>query len=121
VSGPGVVPEGKERIAGGGDILKVADPPGAVLGAGGRRAQGRIERFARVPRRRASPRRRRVGVAPLDACYLGPPDRRGLVLGYGGLAPDLIAKGAGILAAVISEQAERVVPTRSGAMIAATD
>jgi GntR family transcriptional regulator/MocR family aminotransferase len=69
----------------------------------------------------AETRRRGVGVAPLDACFLGPPDRRGLVLGYGGLAPELIEEGAAILAEVITELADRAGAGRAGAMVAATD
>jgi GntR family transcriptional regulator / MocR family aminotransferase len=55
----------------------------------------------------AEARRRGVGVAPLDACYLGSPTVRGLLLGYGGLTAGEIAEGAGILAQVITEAANR--------------
>jgi GntR family transcriptional regulator/MocR family aminotransferase len=48
-------------------------------------------------------RRRGVAVATLDEYYHGPPDRQGLILGYGGLAPDELARGTRILAGVIAE------------------
>jgi GntR family transcriptional regulator/MocR family aminotransferase len=46
-----------------------------------------------------------VRVLPLDVFYHGPPDRRGLVLGYGGLVPEEIVRGAGVLRAAIARQA----------------
>lgn len=48
-------------------------------------------------------RRRGVAVATLDDYYHGPPDRQGLILGYGGLAPNDLARGTRILAEVIAE------------------
>jgi GntR family transcriptional regulator/MocR family aminotransferase len=48
-------------------------------------------------------RRRGVAVATLDDYYHGPPDRQGFILGYGGLAPDDLARGTRILASAIAE------------------
>ncbi len=48
---------------------------------------------------------RGVAVMTLDPFYLGTPDRSGLLLGYGGLELPAIARGARILAEVISEAA----------------
>ena len=48
-------------------------------------------------------RRRGVAVATLEDYYYGPPDRQGLVLGYGGLSPDELARGTKILAGVIAD------------------
>jgi len=57
---------------------------------------------ARVVRRAYE---RGVIVTSLDEHYLGPPDRHGLLLGYGGLTRDEIATGAGVLMEVIREVA----------------
>jgi len=48
---------------------------------------------------------RGVVVATLDAYYAGPPDRRGLLLGYGGLDEPDVTRGARILADVIAREA----------------
>jgi GntR family transcriptional regulator / MocR family aminotransferase len=48
---------------------------------------------------------RGVVVGGLDEYYYGPPDRQGLVLGYGGLAHPDLARGARILAKVIAQAA----------------
>lgn len=42
-------------------------------------------------------------VTPLDEFYLGTPDRSGLVLGYGGLEPHEILRGAQTLAEIIQQ------------------
>lgn len=49
---------------------------------------------------------RGVVVYPLAAYYVGVPDRRGILLGYGGLALDAVVRGARILAAVIAAVAD---------------
>jgi GntR family transcriptional regulator / MocR family aminotransferase len=46
---------------------------------------------------------RSVVVYPLAPYYLGEPDRNGVLLGYGGLALDDVARGARLLAAVIAD------------------
>lgn len=46
-----------------------------------------------------------VVVTTLDAYYFGQPDRNGLLLGYGGLSPREVERGAHILAQVIRETA----------------
>lgn len=48
-------------------------------------------------------RRRGVAVATLDEYYHGPPDRQGLILGYGGLAPNDLRRGTRVLAETIQE------------------
>lgn len=55
-----------------------------------------------------SPRRpaRGVLVGTLDPFYAGAPNRRDLLLGYGGLSTDDLARGARILADVIGRAAE---------------
>jgi GntR family transcriptional regulator/MocR family aminotransferase len=50
-----------------------------------------------------------VAVQTLRACYAGPPDRSGLLLGYGGLSLAEIERGGAVLVAAIRrEGAERV-------------
>ncbi|MDP9365389.1 MAG: PLP-dependent aminotransferase family protein, partial [Chloroflexota bacterium] len=56
----------------------------------------------------AAARQRGVVVATLDGCYEGPPDRQGLLLGYGGLTRDEIARGAAVLSDVVRQEARRV-------------
>jgi GntR family transcriptional regulator/MocR family aminotransferase len=46
-------------------------------------------------------RKRGVIISTLDSCYLGIPDRNGILLGYGGLAPQDVVRGAQILREVI--------------------
>jgi GntR family transcriptional regulator / MocR family aminotransferase len=50
-------------------------------------------------------RARNVIVSTLDGYYAGTPDRRGLLLGYGGLDPDAVRQGAIVLAQVLRESA----------------
>ena len=50
---------------------------------------------------------RGVIVYPLADYYVGEPDRCGILLGYGGLEPDAVVRGARILTAVITEAASR--------------
>lgn len=52
-------------------------------------------------------RERGVVVGSLAAYYFGPPDRAGLVLGYGGLGLPELARGARILADVVADEARR--------------
>lgn len=49
---------------------------------------------------------RKVLVTPLDMFYFGVPDRRGLILGYGGLDHHRLVAGATILKEVIEQQAK---------------
>ncbi|HET8628570.1 MAG TPA: PLP-dependent aminotransferase family protein [Thermomicrobiales bacterium] len=49
---------------------------------------------------------RGVLVTTLDEYYHGPPDRQGLLLGYGGLAAADLRRGARVLAALIGETAD---------------
>jgi GntR family transcriptional regulator/MocR family aminotransferase len=52
-------------------------------------------------------RQRGVWVTPLDAYYVGTPDRSGVLLGYGSLdIPDMI-QGATVLREVIEQVAAR--------------
>jgi GntR family transcriptional regulator / MocR family aminotransferase len=55
----------------------------------------------------AGARERKVIVTTLDAYYLGTPDRKGLLLGYGGLSLEELSRGVQILAEVIAEQAHQ--------------
>jgi DNA-binding transcriptional MocR family regulator len=48
-----------------------------------------------------------VVVTTLDGCYVGVPDRSGLVLGYGGVTPDEIERGAAVLVEVVRREASR--------------
>jgi GntR family transcriptional regulator / MocR family aminotransferase len=48
---------------------------------------------------------RGVIVYPLAPYYLGESDRNGVLLGYGGLAPDDVGRGARLLTAVIADTA----------------
>jgi GntR family transcriptional regulator / MocR family aminotransferase len=50
-------------------------------------------------------RERGVGVSTLADYFAGPPDRRGLLLGYGGLDPQAVRDGARVVAEVVREAA----------------
>ncbi len=50
---------------------------------------------------------RGVAVGALSDYYFGPPDRQGLVLGYGGLAHPELARGVRVLAEVIAAESRR--------------
>lgn len=56
----------------------------------------------------AAARQRGVVVATLTPCYAGTPDREALLLGYGGLDADAIARGAAVLADVMRESSRGV-------------
>jgi GntR family transcriptional regulator/MocR family aminotransferase len=47
----------------------------------------------------------RLWVMPLSSCYLGPPVRSGVVLGYGGTPTHLIPEGVHHLRAVLESLA----------------
>ena len=55
----------------------------------------------------AAAHERGVVVTTLDGCYVGVPDRDGLVLGYGGLTLDEIDRGAAILVEIVRGKARR--------------
>jgi len=47
---------------------------------------------------------RGVLISTIDTCYVGMPDRNGLLLGYGGLSPQEVIHGAQILREVIEQR-----------------
>ncbi len=51
-------------------------------------------------------RERGVAVSTLADYYTGPPDRQGLLLGYGGLDPQDVRNGAGVVVEVVREEAK---------------
>ncbi|WP_236031810.1 aminotransferase class I/II-fold pyridoxal phosphate-dependent enzyme [Ktedonospora formicarum] len=51
---------------------------------------------------------RGILVSTIDTCYMGTPDRNGLLLGYGGLSAQDVVRGALILREVIEQQAGSV-------------
>jgi DNA-binding transcriptional MocR family regulator len=58
--------------------------------------------------------RRGISIRPLSACYLNPPDRGGLILGYGNVEVDAIRDGVRKLKASISETQVDRLPKRRG-------
>lgn len=50
-----------------------------------------------------------VLISPVDSCYIGRPDRNGLLLGYGGLLPQDVTRGALILRSVIEQRAAKMM------------
>ena len=59
--------------------------------------------------------RRGISIRPLSACYLGPHDRGGLILGYGNVDVDAIRNGVRMLRASIEEtQVDHRLASRRG-------